>query len=267
MKKLAYLSVFVLNSFGVCMADDVAVENTSTEATELQQSPFCGFYVAAGVGGRFEKDTEVSGVSSDSAAQFIGGGMTVAALRAAVKSKVGTVATGWSDGDVDKKVAEVNTKLKPDTRIMGTIAVGGGATFGENFYVGGEAWVDLSKKGKLKREGDDVKREGTSGVVPAVGLRLGYVVPSMGTMVYVKPGAAWIKSDLGVGVPSGHVLGKLDGKVRPLVAVGIEKFISRSVSGRVECEYVASCSKKFGDKIKVNYGGGFNVRLMAAYNF
>ncbi|GHU10604.1 hypothetical protein FACS189449_00370 [Alphaproteobacteria bacterium] len=148
-------------------------------------------------------------------------------------------------------------------RFIGTLAIGGGKVFANNFYLGAEVLVDFgSSKAK-----DGIK---ISSVSPSLGVRLGYFNRNLETLFYTRVAASHVSIS--------HVSIKAEdselkvSKFAPAVALGVEKAFTKKLSGRLEGEYRFSSSKKFNFKtphtdveaeVKTR---GWNIRALAAYH-
>jgi hypothetical protein len=142
------------------------------------------------------------------------------------------------------------------SRPMGTFVLGGGKVFYDWLYIGIEGLVDIAGAktesvrvdGYATRDkahdsdGGYVVHEG--GVLPQVGIRLGYVDKSSDIMFYTRPSIAFTETVLYNDNDRRDILGpqaKLDGEPRRAtfaVALGIEKVIFADVSARLEGEYL-----------------------------
>ena len=222
---------------------------------------------------------------------------------------------------LDSYENEENFKTKDwprsTTRLIGTALIGIGGVKAGRFYVGGEAMLDIKKNKKTKkslpeidnRAGEtpgtdehpdpiewDKKYQNGEVITPEslvenkgfsvnAGVRLGYVYPKAGVLVYAKFGGAYIdklkqSAEADVVTYSGGdgaaeepveaeaskpVAKSIDGlkatcsKISPIVALGFEKMISQGVSSRVEVQYDFKAKKKM-----LRRKNGLLLRLMVS---
>jgi hypothetical protein len=151
-------------------------------------------------------------------------------------------------------------KKQKVNRFLGTVAFGGGKTFGK-FYAGGELSADFMKSKIKKVEGGAVRNRG---ITPRLAARFGLVQNDW--MAYLKTGVALPKATLRD--ESNAEVGDVS-KVTYLVALGGERFFCKKFSVRGEVEYVFPAKKTFsenGETLKTKTNGGFNIRALVAYN-
>ncbi|MDR0968393.1 MAG: hypothetical protein LBL99_02015 [Holosporaceae bacterium] len=177
---------------------------------------------------------------------------------------------------------------KDANRFIGTVVIGGGKALKGKFYVGAECLVDFtSSKNKdinLNKDIANVGRKGEKfgslknrGIVPALGLRFGYVVNN-NWLVYVKPSLLFPKTTYKFKDTEGkeNEIGSLS-KAAFSVALGLEKAFCKKFSARLEGEYVFRNNKTFEYKFKdaanadrkLAFKGktdGWNIRAICAYN-
>jgi hypothetical protein len=146
---------------------------------------------------------------------------------------------------------------------FGVAALGGGKTFGNSFYLGGEVLVDFGKS-NIKEGWYAGRKTGSvrnRGVVPAVLLRSGFVRNDL--MIYLKAGVQF---------PSATVRDAAGKETETLsrpgyvIGVGVEKFLSSKFSGRLEGDYVSGNKKTYSGLGKVEAGKGVNLRALIVYN-
>ena len=225
MKKLAF-SVFAaaLTFGGVNAADGVATESCSG---------YDGFYVGLGIG----------------------------ASNGGVKTE--TTAAYWKNGDMPSDIGVDSNDH--DTKFIGTAVLGFGKRIQGKAYLALEAGLDASQSSNFNHPGIrtvDSKsfevRSRSNGLIPSVGLRLGYVHPETKGMVYLKAGAAYSKSKTwyddnyeagtdGQGDPVYDTIsyeGKCS-KFSPIIALGAEKLCGKNLRTRFEVEYRFRANKKF----------------------
>ncbi|MCR5224508.1 MAG: porin family protein [Alphaproteobacteria bacterium] len=147
-------------------------------------------------------------------------------------------------------------------RFMGSLFLGSGKTMNASpFYFGGEVVLDLSKNKKeditLK---DKSARLTNNGIIPSVGIRMGYAKPDMDILLFAKLGLTYAKGELSY--PEGKVSYS---KFIPTLAVGIEKSMCQKYTARFDIEYVFSKDKSDGT-CKIERGSSLNLRAMIAYN-
>ncbi|MDR2157877.1 MAG: outer membrane beta-barrel protein [Holosporaceae bacterium] len=149
-------------------------------------------------------------------------------------------------------------------RFVGTVVFGGGKTFANKFYVGGEFLLDFAKLSSYNIGFTNCK---VRGIVPELALRLGYVKNDL--MFYVKPGVSFVnysERDIRDGREGADI-----SKAVYSLGLGVEKTICKKFSTRLECEYLFPAKKKFRQSInypKANYKihNGFNLRALVVYN-
>ena len=224
MKKLAF-SVFAaaLTFGGVSAADGVATESCSG---------YDGFYVGLGIG------ASNGGVKTETTEAYLAG------------------AKRQQDIGVD-----TNDR---DTKFIGTAVLGFGKRIQGKAYLALEAGLDASESSNFNHPGmrtvDDKVfevRSRSNGLIPSVGLRLGYVHPETKGMVYLKAGAAYSKSktwyddSYEAGADSqGPVYDTISyegkcSKFSPIIALGAEKLCGKNLRTRFEVEYRFRANKKF----------------------
>lgn len=252
MKKLAF-SVFAaaLTFGGVNAADEVATESCSG---------YDGFYVGLGIG------ASNGGVKTETTASYLAG------------------ADRPQDVGVDSN--------DRDTKFIGTAVLGFGKRIQGKAYLALEAGLDASESSNFNHPGYrsvDGKvwetRSRSNGLIPSVGLRLGYVHPETKGMVYLKAGAAYSKSktwydDNYIANTNDdediiHYEGKCS-KFSPIIALGAEKLCGKNLRTRFEVEYRFNTNKKFdfnnadrkgtasrgaGDKGNVDYDYNGTVKV------
>ncbi|MDR1235409.1 MAG: hypothetical protein LBJ96_00220 [Holosporaceae bacterium] len=144
----------------------------------------------------------------------------------------------------------------------GVAAFGGGKTFGNSFYLGGEVLVDFGKSTSKEVwvEGRKIGSTRNRGIIPAIVLRPGFVRNDW--MLFLKVGAQFPSL-----TSRDTANKKMETLSRPgyVIGVGIEKFLSSKFSGRLESEYVSGSQKTY-ENVKVEAGKGVNLRALIVYN-
>ncbi len=240
MKKLAFSVFAAALTFGGVSASNEVVANESTSCCGYD-----GFYFGLGLG------ATDSGVKTETTASYLAG------------------AERSQDVGVDSN--------DHDTKFIGTAVLGFGKRIQEKAYLALEAGLDASQNTNFNHPGNrsvDGKvwevRSRSNGLIPSVGLRLGYVHPATQSMVYLKAGAAYSKSrawydDNYIGNNFGDEdIIRYEGKCAkwsPIIALGAEKLCGKNLRTRFEVEYRFSANKKFdfnnADKIgKATSGPG-----------
>lgn len=148
-----------------------------------------------------------------------------------------------------------------DTKFIGTAVLGFGKRIQEKAYLALEAGLDASQTSNFNHPGMrtvDEKvfevRSRSNGLIPSVGLRLGYVHPQTKGMIYLKAGAAYSKSRawyedsyITDGDKAEDIIryeGKCS-KFSPIIALGAEKLCGKNLRTRFEVEYRFRANKKF----------------------
>jgi hypothetical protein len=246
MKKLAF-SVFAaaLTFGGVSAADEVPAAESCCG--------YDGFYFGLGIG------ASNGGIKTETTASYLAG------------------AERPQDVGVDSN--------DHDTKFIGTAVLGFGKRIQEKTYLALEAGLDASQSSNFNHPGNrsvDNKvwetRTRSNGLIPSVGLRLGYVHPATRGMIYLKAGAAYSKSRawyedcyFGTGTTFANFNDEdvisYEGKCAkwsPIIALGAEKLCGKNLRTRLEVEYRFAANKKFdfnnADRIgKPASGTGVNV--------
>ncbi|MDR2780985.1 MAG: hypothetical protein LBB21_00795 [Holosporaceae bacterium] len=161
-------------------------------------------------------------------------------------------------GAVDQKIYSGNSN-----NFSGHLALGVGHLYGSG-YVGCELSCDLGAKSKKSgqdgsltniRAGATAELKG-SGVIPAIGARVGFFIDGIGTLLFLKGGVAWSKLDINSNV--GGMKASANAKFcSPIVALGVEKNVGHVVI-RGEIERRVRSSKI----VDLNYGS-FDVARAA----
>lgn len=161
------------------------------------------------------------------------------------------------------KNAAEELKTKNINRFVGTVALGAGKVFKDVFYVGLEGMMDFtkSKKHDMHRQNGDLYGFSlkNSGIVSSIGLRAGYVVNSINTLVYGKVAASHASCKV-VENANGNKK-ESSSKFAPALALGVEKAFCKKFTARLEGEYRFESKK---DGLKANKG--FTVRSLLAYH-
>lgn len=175
----------------------------------------------------------------------------------------------------------------------GSISVGYGKFVYSNLYLGADANVDISGKGKTT-EIDSLDRGGGGGldlisygattvqsnaVTPTFALRVGGYIPDVDTLVCVRAGVAWVGAKAKNELLGSEV--KLS-KIAPVVGLSVEKNVWKNCSVKLEGDYRFPVSKKVqmksqrvsargfardvdvSEELKIR---GYSVRLMGVYRF
>jgi opacity protein-like surface antigen len=139
--------------------------------------------------------------------------------------------------------------------------LGGGRTFCNNFYFGGEGLLDFTrtsnKEVKLS-DGSTTAKVKTRGATPELALRLGYV--TKGWMFYAKPAVLFPKVTYKIAGEDKSIC-----KTGYSVALGLDKSFCKKFSARLEGEYVFRRNKEWGTH-KARVGDGFNIRALCSYS-
>jgi hypothetical protein len=177
-------------------------------------------------------------------------------------------------------------------RFIGCFLLGGGATFYRNLYAGLEWLIDFSKsktKSVLIHGGEytEIAHDSDGGYVihkggaNQIGVRLGYVAPDLGAMLYLRGGVAFLgKTELWNDArrtmtgPDSPLEGRPK-RAALVFALGVEKNICHDFSVRLEGEVV---SKRSLDVNSIAAHSGvdtgwrtrantkeYNVRLLITY--
>jgi hypothetical protein len=176
-------------------------------------------------------------------------------------------------------------------RSVGCLLLGGGTTFCRNFYVGFEGLVDFSKSKTESvliqgKEYLEVAHDSDGGYVmhkggaKQIGGRLGYVIPDLGAMIYLRSGIAFLGRTELWGDGRRTMTGPdfpLEGRPKKTsfaFALGIEKTLCYGFSARLEGERVhqrpfettsfAAHSGDTGWRTKASTKE-YNVRLLVTY--
>ena len=227
MKKLAFSVFAAALTFGGVNASDGVAANESTSCCGYD-----GFYFGLGIG------VSNGGIKTETTASYLAG------------------VERPQDIGVDSN--------DHDTKFIGTAVLGFGKRIQEKAYLALEAGLDASQSSNFNHPGmrtvDDKVfevRSRSNGLIPSIGLRLGYVHPQTKGMIYLKAGAAYSKSktwyddSYEVRTASGDPVydiiryeGKCS-KFSPIIALGAEKLCGKNLRTRFEVEYRFRANKKF----------------------
>lgn len=142
-------------------------------------------------------------------------------------------------------------------RFIGTVALGGGKVFKEKYYLGLEGMMDFTKQKKKEFTEDGHKIQAkTSGCIPSIGIRLGYVYNTW--LVYGKISASHASFEVNDFTENENFSVK---KFAPALALGVEKAFCKKFTARLEGDW-RFASKKEG----TSTNKGFTVRALVAYN-
>ncbi len=279
MKKL------VFSVFAATLAFGAGAENVETATAPKTCSGYDGFYL----------------------------GLGIAAIDGGVKTETTYAYDSYVDNNVKitsrSPAQEGIDSNDHDTKFTGTFTLGFGKVIKEKAYVALEAQLDAGANSNFYHPGVASTesriyevRSRTNGLVPSIGLKLGYVHPATKGMIYLKAGAAYtqsktyyeelirsIKSDAsGFWKDEITYQGKC-AKWTPMIAIGGEKLCGKNLRARFEAEYRFGVNKKFdyraetfsdgnpsGDTGNINfapYGGtiklstkdAITLRAMAVY--
>lgn len=176
----------------------------------------------------------------------------------------------------------------------GSVVLGYGRCFANNYYVGGELSVDMAGNKSYTGEYDFQEESNyhgkVHGVIPSAAVRLGYRLNPL-TMAYVKGGIAHVKSDFTDGsakIVFDFIVAKGKNcsysgsdvnisKVVPVIGVGIERKVTGNFGLRLEGDYRfkskgTSVERVSGATGNIDVGlsnriSGFTVRAMGTYRF
>jgi len=204
-----------------------------------------------------------SGTATESCCGYDGlyFGLGLGATDSGVKTE--TTASYWKNGEMPSDIG-VDTN-DHDTKFIGTAVLGFGKRIQEKAYIGIEAGLDASQSSNFNHPGirtvDNKSfevRSRSNGLIPSVGLRLGYVHPETRGMVYLKAGVAYSKSRAWYedSYEAGESTQTWDGydtisyegkcsKFSPIIALGAEKLCGKNLRTRFEVEYRFKANKKF----------------------
>lgn len=219
-------------------------------------------------------DVEPAGTSACCAYDGLFFGLGVSAVDAGVKTET-TYAkgvTGWNSTDSTPSVGDpIEGALgidsnDHDTRFTGNVTLGYGKRIQEKAYIALEAGLDAGQNSNFCHPGiattEEKKYEVYSknnGLIPSVGLRLGYIHPETRNMFFIKAGAAYSQArtsyvDTYIGsitedensekyFPLAYT-GKCS-KWTPIVALGFEKVTGKNFRTRAEVEYRFQTTRSF----------------------
>jgi hypothetical protein len=138
---------------------------------------------------------------------------------------------------------------------------GGGYRFQNNVYLGGEVLLDFGKSRKSYINIDNSRVKVASNVFStSVGLRCGYCDLSPGLMAFGKLGVTNSKIEAECG--SNRLSSPC---VTPLIGVGLEKYVSRKYTVRLDLEY-SPYRKSTNDFMKVKRGRSLKLQAMIVHN-
>lgn len=148
-------------------------------------------------------------------------------------------------------------------RFIGSVVFGGGKTFRDNYYVGGECLLDFAKTKTRPTSVGDVYIK-TRGATPSLGVRIGYNYVPYNMMFYSKMSAVFPKST----VVRHEQEACSVSKCTPSFELGTEKAFGRFVT-RAGVEYTLRAKKTVSVEninCTLKSGKGFNIRVLVLYS-
>ena len=169
----------------------------------------------------------------------------------------------------------VDIHHKKNGKLGGTLVAGYGIFVTGNFYLGGEAMLDITGNRTTEVKGNNPYLARVKGVTPSVAVRFGGWCSPIDSLIYGKVGIAFVRTEFQdkSGIVVNNSVRKLS-KCAPVVGLGIEKNVYNNINVRLEGNYRFQVKKE--DVTYYNRGNwvhvenrlkGFTVRLIAVYKF
>ncbi|MDR1375739.1 MAG: hypothetical protein LBJ45_02915 [Holosporaceae bacterium] len=166
-----------------------------------------------------------------------------------------------SSKDTFKSLENGHETSKNSDRFDGRISLGSGKVMSAYpVYLGGELSVDFAKTKNSSQNFDsrDIRLR-NNGIAPSLCFRIGYVTASS-TLFFVKAGAVYGKS---VVEYDGWRL--TNARLAPIIALGVEKGLSKKITFRGDLEYRLKNTKK-NDRYELERGHAVALKCLFVYH-